>query len=76
MPRMAAGRVRRLLKPLGRCRDKSVPEMTDTALSALIVAWATTMIVTSLFIAVLVLSRVWDSAIYLKGLQGVLNLDV
>jgi len=50
--------------------------MTDTALSALIVAWATTMIVTSLFIAVLVLSRVWDSAIYLKGLQGVLNLDV
>jgi hypothetical protein len=62
--------------PLGRCRDKSVPEMTDTALSALTVAWATTIVATSLFVVVLVLSRVWESAIYFKGLQGILNLDV
>ena len=50
--------------------------MTDTALSALVVAWATTMIATTLFVAALALSRVWDSAVYLQGLRGVLNLDV
>jgi hypothetical protein len=50
--------------------------MTDTALSALVVAWTTTMIATTLFVAALALSRVWDSAVYLQGLQGVLNLDV
>lgn len=50
--------------------------MTDTALSALVLAWATTMIATTLFAAALAFSRVWDSAIYLQGLQGVLNLDV
>jgi hypothetical protein len=50
--------------------------MTDTALSALVVAWATTLIATTLFVAALALSRVWDSAVYLQGLGGVLNLDV
>jgi len=55
---------------------KGCLNMTDTALSALVVAWATTMIATTLFVAALALSRVWDSAVYLQGLGGVLNLDV
>jgi hypothetical protein len=50
--------------------------MTDTALSALVLAWATTMIATTLFVAALALSRVWDSAVYLQELKGVLTLDV
>ncbi len=50
--------------------------MTDSALAALVMAWTTTMISSSLFVAVLVLSRVWDSAIYFKGLQRVLSLDL
>jgi hypothetical protein len=50
--------------------------MTDTALSALVLAWTTTMIATTLFVAALALSRTWDSAIYLQGLQGVLNRGV
>ncbi len=61
---------------LRRVRFKGVPEMTDTALSALVTAWTTTMIATTVFVAALALSRVWDSAIYLQGLQGVLNLDI
>jgi hypothetical protein len=50
--------------------------MTDTALSALVTAWTATMIATTLLLSALALSRVWDSAIYLQGLQGLLNLDV
>ena len=38
--------------------------MTDTALSALLLAWTTTMIATTLFVAALALSQVWDSAVY------------
>jgi hypothetical protein len=50
--------------------------MTDTAFSALVAAWATTLIATTLLVVALGLSRVWDSAIYLQELQGILNLDV
>jgi hypothetical protein len=49
--------------------------MTDTAFRALVAAWTTTIIATSLFLVVLALSRVWDSAIYLDCLQGVMNAD-
>ena len=52
-----------------------LPGMTDTALSALTAAWTTTVIAKSLFLAALAVSRVWDSAIYFRGLQQVLNLD-
>jgi hypothetical protein len=48
----------------------------DTALSAFVLAWATTLIASTLFVAALALSRVWDSAIYLQGLQRLLNFDV
>lgn len=55
---------------------KGCHNVTDTTLSALVLAWATTMIATTLFVAALALSRVWDSAVYLQGLGGVLNVDV
>ena len=50
--------------------------MTDTAFSALVRAWATTVITTSLFVAGLALARAWDSSIYLHGLQEALKLGV
>lgn len=46
--------------------------MTDTAFSALVRAWATTVIAMSLLVAALAL----DSSIYLQGLQEALKLDV
>ena len=57
-------------------RDQGVSAMTERALSALVLAWTTTLIAASLLVAALALARVWDSAIYLQGLQGVFNLDV
>jgi hypothetical protein len=53
-----------------------MPGTTNTALSALVAAWTTTMIATTLFLALLALSRVWDSAVFFQALQGVLSLDV
>ena len=50
--------------------------MTETAFSALVRAWATTVIALSLFVAALALARGWDSSIYLHGLQEALKLDV
>jgi hypothetical protein len=50
--------------------------MTKTALSALMMAWITTMIATSFFVVVLMLSRIWDSGIYLTGLQRVLSSNL
>jgi hypothetical protein len=47
--------------------------MTDTALSALALAWTTTMIATTLFVAALVFSQFWDSAVYQQALQDILN---
>lgn len=49
-----------------------VPDMTDTALSSLVAAWTTTMIATTLFIAVLAVSRVWDGAVFLRALHDTL----
>jgi hypothetical protein len=46
----------------------------DGALSAFLLAWATTLMASTLFVAALALSRVWDGAVYLQGLQRVLNL--
>ncbi len=50
--------------------------MTETAFSALVRAWATTMIAMSLLIVALALARARDSSIYLHGLQEALKLDV
>jgi hypothetical protein len=50
--------------------------MTDTAFSGLIRAWATTVIATSLLVAALALASVWNSSIYLQGLQDAFNLDL
>jgi hypothetical protein len=44
--------------------------MPDTALSALVLAWTTTIIATTLFVAALALSHAWDTAIFLRSLQG------
>jgi hypothetical protein len=48
--------------------------MIDTAVSALVRAWITTMIATSLIATAVALSRVWDTSVYLKGLQQALTL--
>jgi hypothetical protein len=56
--------------------DQGVCDMTKTALSALFMAWITTMIATSFFVVVLMLSRIWDSGIYLTGLQRVLSSNL
>jgi hypothetical protein len=53
-----------------------MPDMTDTALSALTLAWATTVIATTLFVTALAFSQVWDSTIYYQALQDALNLNV
>jgi hypothetical protein len=50
--------------------------MINTALSTLTLAWTTTMIAVTLFLAVLALSRVWDSAIFFQALQGVMSANV
>ena len=50
--------------------------MNDAAFSALVRAWATTVIATSLFVAALPLASAWDSSIYLQGLQDALTLDL
>jgi hypothetical protein len=63
----------RALEPAKR----GIPEMTDTALSALVMAWTTTMIAITLFLTALAASEVWDSAVYIRALQqGVLGADV
>jgi hypothetical protein len=50
--------------------------MFDVVLSALVRAWVTTFAATSLFVAAVALSRIWDSAIYLRALQRTLRLDM
>ena len=50
--------------------------MMDTALSALVMAWTTTMISITLFLTALAASEVGDSAVYIRALQGVLSTDV
>ena len=48
--------------------------MNDTALSALVLAWATTLIATTLFVTALAFSQ--GSAVYLQELERVLISDV
>jgi hypothetical protein len=50
--------------------------MNNTAFRALVLAWTTTMAATSLFVAALALSRVWDDASYWEGLQRIMNLGM
>lgn len=71
MARIAASRGIALLK-----RDQGLFEMAETALSALVRAWTTTVIALSLLVAALALAKTWDSSIYLHGLQEALKLNV
>ena len=57
-------------------RDQGILDMTDTALSSLVMAWSTCTIATTLFVAALALSRVWDNGVYFQGLKSALGLDV
>jgi len=50
--------------------------MTDTAFSALIQAWVTTVIAISLLVVALAFERALDSPTYLQGLQTAFNFDV
>ena len=50
--------------------------MTDTAFSALVRAWATTVIAMSLLVAALALASAWDSSIYLQGLEDAFQFDL
>ena len=50
--------------------------MTETAFSALVRAWATTVIAMSLMVSALALASAQDSSIYLQGLQEALKLEV
>jgi hypothetical protein len=49
--------------------------MTDTALSALARAWATTVILIYLLVGGLAFVRAWDGSIYAQELQEVVNFD-
>ena len=55
---------------------QGLPDMMDTTLSALTLAWVTTMIATTLFAAALGLSQFWDSAVYYQALHDVLTSNV
>jgi hypothetical protein len=48
----------------------------DTTLSALTLAWVTTMIATTLFAMALGLSQFWDSTVYYQALHDVLTSNV
>jgi hypothetical protein len=61
---------------LPKSQNKGMRDMMDTALSALVLAWTTTMIATTLFVAALAFSQFWDNAVYVQVLQGVLSPDV
>lgn len=53
-----------------------VAKMTDTAFSALVQAWVTTVIALSLFIAALAFEHALDSGTYLQGLQDAFSFDI
>ena len=50
--------------------------MTDTAFSALVQAWVTTVIALSLFVAPLAFEHALDSGTYLQGLQDAFSFDI
>jgi hypothetical protein len=71
MPQRAGGAI----ITIAQISTEGFPGMTDTALSAFAAAWTMTIIANSMLLAALAISRVWDSAIYFRELQQVLNLD-
>jgi len=48
--------------------------MTETPLAALMRAWKTTMLATTLLVAALALSHVWDSAVFFRALEDSMAL--
>jgi hypothetical protein len=50
--------------------------MIDLVLFALVKAWATTLIATTLLVAALAVAEIWDSAAYLQALPGALSPGV
>jgi hypothetical protein len=50
-----------------------IPDVTNTALSALVAVWTTTMIATTLLAAALALSQVWDGAVFLHAVRDTLS---
>jgi hypothetical protein len=50
--------------------------MNERALSALLRAWATTVIALSLLVTAIALARAWDNTIYFQGLEEALNFEV
>jgi hypothetical protein len=61
---------------LHRCHDQGFIEMSNSAFSALVAAWTTTMIATTIFITALAISQAWDGTVFLHALQRVLTSDV
>jgi hypothetical protein len=51
-------------------------EMSNPAFSALVAAWTTTMIATTLFVVALAISQVWDGAVFLQALERALTANV
>lgn len=49
--------------------------MVDVVFSALVRAWTTATIATSMLVAAVALSRIWDSATYLHALRRALSLS-
>jgi hypothetical protein len=50
--------------------------MTETPIQALMNAWYTTILATTLLLVAIALWRVWDRAIFLRTLQEGFTLDV
>jgi hypothetical protein len=48
--------------------------MTETPLTALMRAWKTTMLATTVLIAALALSQVWDGAVFFRALEDAVAL--
>jgi hypothetical protein len=50
--------------------------MAEMPLKALMRAWYTTILATTLLVVAIALSRVWDSAVFLRAVQKGFALDV
>lgn len=50
--------------------------MADVIIVALVRAWTTTTLATVLLVTAIALSRIWDSAIYLRELPRALRLGI
>ena len=50
--------------------------MPDTAFTTFVAAWITTTLATTLLVAAVALSRIWDSAAYLQGLRLTLRMNM